>query len=146
VHTSVTCVLDFATMSYWRKLFVIVLLILSLPVQSFAAISMKCESSHFEGEVTSAQHVHEPESVNGHDMRGMAMADGTHHPHQHGGVYHAHSCATCASCCFGVALSAIPTVATPAGMAHFAVPLPPSVNVASFLTSGIERPPKASLA
>ncbi|MFM0758180.1 DUF2946 family protein [Paraburkholderia strydomiana] len=132
-------------MSYWRKLFIIVLLILSLPVQAFAAISMKCESSHFMGEMTSAQHAHESESINGHDMHGMAVADGIHHSHQHGGAHHAHSCATCASCCFGVALPTVTTVATPAGTAHFAVPLPPSVSVASFLTSGIERPPRASL-
>nr|MDW3663461.1 hypothetical protein [Paraburkholderia terrae] len=130
-------------MSYWRKPFVIVLLILSLPVQSFAAISMKCETSHFMGEMTSAQHAHETESITGHEMRGMAMADGIHHSHPHG--HHAHSCATCASCCFGLALPAVPAVATPAGTAHFAVPLPPSVSVASFLTSGIERPPRVFL-
>ncbi|USX07348.1 hypothetical protein NHH62_32625 [Paraburkholderia fungorum] len=128
-------------MSYWRKLFVIVLLILSLPVQSFAAISMKCESSHFGSDGASVQHADADEATHSHHAHGVMMADGDHHGH-----HHAHSCATCASCCFGVALSAIPTVATPAGMAHFAVPLPPSVNVASFLTSGIERPPKASLA
>ncbi|MDR8394816.1 hypothetical protein NE850_00560 [Paraburkholderia sp. USG1] len=132
-------------MSYWRKLLVIVLLILSLPVQSFAAVSMKCESSHFMGEVTSTQYVREPEPISGRDMRGMVTADVSHHTHQHGDAHHAHSCATCASCCFGVALPAIPTVATPAGMAHFAIPLPPPVNVTSFLTGGIERPPKTSL-
>ncbi|MDE1012111.1 hypothetical protein A8H39_02635 [Paraburkholderia fungorum] len=130
-------------MSYWRKLFVIVLLIVSLPVQSFAAISMKCETSHSGGEMTSAQHAHEAESIAGHDMRGMAMVDGIRHSHQHG--HRAHTCATCASCCFGVALPAVPAVATPAGTAHFAVPLPPSVSVASFLTSGIERPPRGFL-
>ncbi|OAJ53885.1 hypothetical protein A6V36_10525 [Paraburkholderia ginsengiterrae] len=132
-------------MSYWRKLFVIVLLIMSLPVQSFAAISMKCESSHFVGEMTSAQYAHEAEPTNGHDMHGMAMADGTRHSHQNGGAQHVHACATCASCCSGVALPAVPAVAAPADTAHFAVPFPPSISVASFLTSGIERPPRAIL-
>ncbi|AXF01790.1 hypothetical protein CUJ88_25675 [Paraburkholderia hospita] len=132
-------------MSYWRKFFVIVLLIMNLPAQSFAAISMKCESSHFVGEMTFAQHAHEAESINGHDMRSMAMADRPHHSHQHGGAHHAHSCATCASCCFGVALPAVPTVATPTVIAHLAVPLPPAADVVSFLTSGIERPPRTFL-
>lgn len=37
--------LDFAPMSYWRKLILVLLLMLSLPVQSFAAVSMICAPS-----------------------------------------------------------------------------------------------------
>jgi hypothetical protein len=49
-------VLDSVPMSYWRKLFLVVLLALSLPVQSFAAVSMKCESSQIGGEEVSTLH------------------------------------------------------------------------------------------
>ncbi len=136
--------LDFATMSYWRKLFVIVLLILSLPVQSFAAISMKCESSHFVGDGASARHADLGESTH-HHVHGGMMADGGHHSHHHGDAHYAHSCSTCASCCFGAALPAVPTIATSVDAIHFAVPFPPSAGVALFLTDGIERPPRISL-
>ncbi|MFM0509244.1 MULTISPECIES: hypothetical protein [Paraburkholderia] len=134
-------------MSYWRKLFVIVLLALSLPVQSFAAVSMKCGSSHFGSDVASAQHVDTDESTPHHrHSHDVTMADGDHHGHSHGGdVHHAHSCSTCASCCFGGALPAAPTVATSADVVHFAVLFPTSDRVASFLTGGIERPPRISL-
>ncbi|AXE92064.1 hypothetical protein [Paraburkholderia terricola] len=135
-------------MSYWRKLFVIVLLILSLPVQAFAAVSLKCESSHIRSEVAPMQHAEMDAPAHDHHMHELTMADGGDHDdhgHQHRGAHHAHSCGTCASCCLGVGLLALPAVAAPAGIAHFAVPLPPSVHVASFLTSGIERPPRISL-
>ncbi|WP_408491681.1 DUF2946 family protein [Paraburkholderia sediminicola] len=133
-------------MSYWRKLFVIVLLALSLPVQSFAAVSMKCGSSRFGSNVASAQHADLGGSTHRHHVHDVAMADGDHHSHQHGGdAHHAHACSTCASCCFGGALPAVPTVATSADVVHFAVPFPSSDRVASFLTDGIERPPRSSL-
>src|ERR1700709_1249860 len=47
------------SMSSWRKFLVIVLLALSLPTRSFAAIYMSCESSQSMGEVSSAQHMDE---------------------------------------------------------------------------------------
>jgi hypothetical protein len=132
-------------MSYWRKFFVIMLLVLSLPVQSFAALSMKCETSHFGGEVTSAQDEHVSGSAHRHDMHVAAMADASHPAHHPGEAHHAHACSTCASCCLGAGFPVGPTTATHADIAHSAVPLPPSVNVASFLTSGIERPPRTFL-
>ncbi|MFM0412549.1 hypothetical protein PQR31_38125 [Paraburkholderia dipogonis] len=133
-------------MSYWRKLFVIVLLMLSLPVQSFAAISMKCESSHFGSDGASVQHTDADEATHSHHhAHGVMIADADHHAHHHGDAHDAHSCASCASCCFGVGLPVLPTLATPAGLVHLAAPLPPSTDVASFLTGGIERPPRPSL-
>nr|WP_246257918.1 hypothetical protein [Pararobbsia alpina] len=128
-------------MPYWRKLFVIVLLALSLPAQSLAAATMKCGSSHFGRDVASAQHADVNESTHLHHMHGVTMADGVHH----GDAHPAHACSTCASCCFGAALPVVLTVVTSADSVHFAVPSPPSVRVASFLTDGIERPPRISL-
>jgi hypothetical protein len=128
-------------MSYWRKLFLVVLLALSLPVQSFAAVSMICVPSHFGGDGASTQHADLDESTHLHHMHGVTMADGVHH----GGANHAASCSGCASCCSGAALPVVPTVASAADAVHLAIPFPPSVRVASFLTDGIERPPRISL-
>jgi hypothetical protein len=133
-------------MSYWRKLFVVVLLILSLPVQSFAAVSMKCGSSHFGNEVASAHHEDADESLPHHHTHEVAVAGSDHDSQPHGGdLHHAHSCSTCASCCFGGALPGAPTVATSVDAVHFALPIPRSDRIASFLTGGIERPPRISL-
>jgi hypothetical protein len=138
------CVLDFGTMSYWRKLFLVVLLALSLPAQSFAAASMNCEPSHFGGDGASAQHAALDESTHLH-MHGAMMADGLHHSHHQGDAHPAHTCPACAACCFGMALPVVPTVAAAPGAVHLSVPLPPVVRVASFLTDGVERPPRTSL-
>ncbi|WP_408388091.1 hypothetical protein [Paraburkholderia sediminicola] len=144
--------LDSVPMSYWRKLFLVVLLALSLPVQSFAAVSMKCESSRVGGEGVSMSHENAGEATHPHDHAAMmadsandiAGADSQNHSHA-GGAHHAHSCSTCASCCFGGGLPAAPVAAISADAVHFAVPLAPSVRVASFLTDGIERPPRIAL-
>lgn len=139
-------------MSYWRKLFIVVLLVLSLPVQSFAAVSMKCESSHSVGDATPARHEAGGAMAHHHDhvamMAKQADNSGSTHLQHHGsagGEHHAHACSTCASCCFGGALPITPVASLSANVAHFAVPLPPTVRVASFLTGGVERPPRISL-
>jgi hypothetical protein len=138
-------VLDFLTMSYWRRLFLIVLLALSLPVQSFAAVSMNCEPSHFGEDGASVQHAALDESTHLH-MHGVTMADGLHHSHYQGDdAHHVHSCPACAACCFGMALPAGPSALSAPDSVHLSVLLPPSVRVASFLTDGIERPPRLSL-
>ena len=67
--------LDSVPMSCWRKFLIVLLLVLSLPVQSFAAVSMKCESSHFMGEGMSARHEHWGPMTQHHDHAGM-MAGG----------------------------------------------------------------------
>jgi hypothetical protein len=54
-HNLPNCVFDFEPMSYWRKLFLVVLLAPSLPVRSFAAVSMNCEPWQFGGDRASAQ-------------------------------------------------------------------------------------------
>ena len=139
-------------MSYWRKLFIVVLLVLSLPVQSFAAVSMKCESSHSVGDATPARHEAAGAMARHHD-HAATMAEqadtlaGTHLQHHGsvGGEHHADACSTCASCCFGGALPITPVASLSANAVHFAVPLPPTVRVASFLTGGVERPPRISL-
>ena len=138
-------VLDSAPMSYWRKLFVVVLLALSLPVQSFAAISMNCFASHAEASETPI--VHAGQSMSGHhrDMHGAALAADDHHTYHHGGGHHAHSCSTCAACCFGTGLPAVPSVVVSSDVTRVTTSIPPSAGVVSFLTDGIERPPRHTL-
>jgi hypothetical protein len=128
-------------MSYWRKLFLVVLLALSLPVQSFAAVSMICATPEAVDEAT-ADHLHLDESSDGHVL--VANND-DHHGDDPSGAHHTHACLTCASCCVGAALPAVPAVSALADRVHFPVPLPPAVAVVSFVTGGIERPPRLFL-
>ncbi|WP_116149156.1 hypothetical protein [Paraburkholderia sp. BL27I4N3] len=147
--------LDSVPMSYWLKLFIVVLLVLSLPVQSFAAVSMKCGSSHSVGDAAPARQAATDAMTHHHDHAAMLAEQADHadnnagaHLQHHspaGGEHHAHACSTCASCCFGGALPVTPLASLSANAAHFAVPLPPAVRVASFLTGGVERPPRISL-
>ncbi|MGN6652615.1 hypothetical protein [Trinickia sp.] len=132
-------------MAYWRKLFIVVLLALSLPVQSFAAVSMKCVSAHANAAKTPALHAgHDMSEHHHHDMHRVALAGDGHPPH-HGDSHHAHSCSTCASCCFGTALPAVPVVAASLNAMRVITRIPPSAGVVSFLTDGIERPPRNTL-
>ncbi|ADG19527.1 conserved hypothetical protein [Paraburkholderia atlantica] len=134
--------LNFAPMSYWRKIILVVLLTLSLPVQSFATVSMICAASEAVGDDTTAPHVHRGDSVDGH---ALVSDDDGHHGHDHTGVHHAHGCLTCASCCVGAAIPVVPAASAWTDQAHFPVPPSPAARVASFLTSGIERPPRLIL-
>ncbi|WP_343726358.1 hypothetical protein [Burkholderia seminalis] len=111
-------------MSYWRKFLVVVLLALSLTIQSFAAVSMQCAGVAVMP-AEAAPHAQEGR----HDHDGHAR--------------HASSCSACVSCCFGTGMSgagAVPAV-TSVGVA-IAAP-PPSAGGVSFLTGGIDRPPRA---
>jgi hypothetical protein len=137
-------VLDFSTMSYWRKLFLVVLLVLSLPVQSFAAVEMNCESWQFGSDGTS---VHEngvaAQADMGH-MHAVLSADSMLDHHHPSDLHHTHSCAACAACCVGAAAPASVS-ATVAVDLSFAIPFPLSTGGASFLTGGVERPPRPAL-
>ncbi|CAN7271093.1 hypothetical protein LJR230_001145 [Trinickia sp. LjRoot230] len=132
-------------MSYWRKLFTVVLLALSLPVQSFAAISMECVASYAEAGETPIVHAEQDISEHHHDMSGTALTADDHHTDHNDGSYHAHSCSACAACCFGTGLPAAPSVAVSFDAARVTPSIPPSAGVVSFLTDGIERPPRYTL-
>ncbi|PQV50043.1 hypothetical protein [Paraburkholderia sp. BL21I4N1] len=134
-------------MSYWRKLFIVVLLVLSLPVQSFAAVSMACDSSHAMSEkapVRQLQH-HDHAAMMAAQAGDMGNSVDLPHHGAAGGEHHAHACSTCAACCFGGAFPNSAAASLSIEPIQFTVPLPPFVRVASFLTDGIERPPRLSL-
>lgn len=127
-------------MTYWGKLFIVVLLALSLPVQSFAAVSMKCAIVDATAEA--------PLGYAGHDLFAHELAsneavaralDHDRHPCE---SCRAHCCSTCASCCFAIALPVHSTLAMPPDATRVVTHFPPSAGVVSFLTGGIERPPR----
>ncbi|QVN20091.1 hypothetical protein [Burkholderia pyrrocinia] len=117
-------------MSYWRKFIVVVLLALSLPIQSFAVVSMQCAGAavpHREA----APHT-------------MPIAQGTQgsHADHDGYARHAPSCSACVSCCFGTSMSGVPAVPAASDVSIAIASYQPSAVVVSFLTGGIERPPR----
>ncbi|TCW84237.1 hypothetical protein C5O80_14390 [Burkholderia sp. SRS-46] len=125
-------------MSYWRKFFIVVLLALSLPGQSFAAAAMSCAAAggtpvrHAEAVVAAAHAV---------DMD--ARGHGRHAAR--GDAGHAQACPACTSCCSGPGWPALPDVAASADTARSHGFMPPPTAAASFLTGGIERPPRGAL-
>ncbi|WP_408257834.1 hypothetical protein [Paraburkholderia caledonica] len=154
--------LDFALMSYWRKLFIVVLLALSLPIQSFAAVAMKCAAAEARESTPVHHHAmhaalnvdqqHDPQrhQQQHHDGHAMPVADQSyadgHQPGDHHLVgQHAHSCSTCASCCFGAAMLSVPALPASSQVVDSFQPAPHPTPAASFLTGGIERPPRSIL-
>nr|WP_084515483.1 hypothetical protein [Burkholderia sp. WSM2230] len=131
-------------MAYWCKVLLVVLLALSLPVQSFAAVSVRCDSSHSYEDVTSAEHAVE-ETPHTHHVQGDLLADVDHAGHHHDGIHHVHQCSACASCCVGAALPVSASVAAAIAAVRFAPPSQLPVAVVRFLTDGIERPPRLTL-
>jgi len=120
-------------MTYWRKFFIVVLLALSLPVQSLAAVSIDCATASVEHDVSPRQlALHEAVVHAGGD-------DVLHHESAH-----AHSSAASTPCCsFGIGLPlAAPTVLMPPEATRVIERISPTPGAVSFLTGGIERPPR----
>jgi hypothetical protein len=142
-------------MSYWRKLFLVVLLALSLPVQSFAAASMNCVWTHanaMHADTTGAairNSENFPSNVapHSHDMKHAALGESHHANDWHGdnAGRHAHLCFTCATCCVGAGLPAQPLVTASLDASPASLPAAASAGIVSFLTGGIERPPRTLL-
>jgi hypothetical protein len=134
-------------MSYWRKFFLVVLLALSLPVQSFAAVSMNCESSQAGHDGAYARDIDGPKSTDIADAGGVQTAARMPRAHhQEGDAQHLSACSACAVfCCAGAVLPASLASTDFDDAARFAIPLPPSIGGAFFLTGGIERPPRLIL-
>ncbi len=126
-------------MTYWRKFFIVVLLALSLPAQLFAVGSMKCAI---------ADAAQAPLGYAGHDRFADepasygALAWAADHDRRPCEICHPHACSTCASCCVAIALPADPSLAISPDATRVIARILPSVDVVSFLTDGIERPPR----
>ncbi|CAB3960405.1 MULTISPECIES: hypothetical protein [Burkholderia] len=133
-------------MSYWRKFVLVVLLALSLPIQSFATVSMACAGA---GAVVAMPHVEGGASADDwaapHAMPG---ANGGQHKHQHehdDHARHAQPCSACASCCLGTGMADLSAVSVASGIGIALVSFAPTPVVVSFLTGGIDRPPRRLL-
>ncbi|KVL08064.1 hypothetical protein [Burkholderia sp. MSMB1826] len=114
-------------MSYWRTFLVVVLLALSLPIQSFAVVSMPCSGAAMR-HADNASHA-------------MPAAQNVHHDHgDH--ARGASSCAACVSCCIGTDMSGALAVPAATSVGVTIVAPPPSAGGVSFLTGGIDRPPR----
>ncbi|RKP43568.1 hypothetical protein [Trinickia fusca] len=118
-------------MSFWCRLLFVVLLTLGFAAQSFAVAPTDCESLH-----------HAATQVATHGPMADERVAADHHRHA---TSHAHACSSCASCCVGGPLPSTPVVDAPAPGARVAKPLIRSAASASFLTGGIERPPRPAL-
>ncbi|WP_175965531.1 hypothetical protein [Burkholderia sp. BCC0322] len=129
-------------MSYWRKFFVVVLLALSLPIQSFATVSMACAGAgvampYAESGASAG------DSAVPHAMPGTQGGQHTHAHGDHAG--HAQPCAACGSCCLGTSMADLPAMSVASGTGIAIVSFAPTPVVVSFLTGGIDRPPRRLL-
>lgn len=136
-------------MSFWRRFLVVVLLVLSQPAQLLAAVQMKDwpgTTAHMQamddaaptcGAGMHAHHMHadadetmpsacRPTKSTVHDMR-------------------AHACGSYGACCADPSVPHAAVAASPATLVRIVVLPHEPVAVASFLTGGIERPPRFPL-
>ena len=117
------------------------LMALAVPVQGFAAASMfGCKSAHHGAAVQQSQagamHAHHHAGAASHGDGDKSAATGKHSKG---------SCSACASCCMSAALPATPVrfEATRAPDSFALSELPVAV---SFISDGLERPPRSVLA
>lgn len=134
-------------MSYWRKFLVVVLLALSLPIQSFAAVSMACAGADA---VVAMPHVEDgarandrvaPHAMSSAHGGGQHKDEHTHDNH----ARHAQPCSACGACCVGAGMADFPATPVGSGIGITLVSFAPTPVVVSFLTGGIDRPPRRLL-
>ncbi len=119
-------------MSYWRKFILVVLLALCVPIQSFAAVSTQCAGAavpHAGADAPAASHA-------------MPNVHGERHEHDDHARRDATPCSACGSCCFGSGVAQVPAAPVTSDVGLAIVSSVPSVVAVSFLTGGIDRPPR----
>ena len=117
------------------------LMALAVPVQGFAAASMfDCKTGHHGAAVQHAHaggmHAHHHAGAAGHGDTDKSAATGQ---------FSKASCSACASCCMSAALPATP-VSFEATQAPDSFGLSAPLAVVSFISDGLERPPRSVLA
>lgn len=130
-------------MSYWRTFLLVVLLALSLPIQSFATVSMACAGgdvamSHAEDGASAVEAVP-------HAMPNTQWGQQKHRHEHDDHARHAQPCSACGSCCLGTGMADLPAVSAASNIGVALVSLAPTPVVVSFLTGGIDRPPRRFL-
>ncbi|WP_155835322.1 hypothetical protein [Herbaspirillum sp. RV1423] len=131
------------------KIVLIWLVMLALPVQSFAtAIMLDCGVSHHHGAMSHtasrevASHHHADEAEPHVVVEVHVSSDSAHSP---GGHDLDGKCSACAGCCLGTALSQpIPAVLSPS-ISRLPVHISPEKRFAINFPDGLERPPHSFL-
>jgi hypothetical protein len=132
------------------RLMLLCLMAVALPVQGFAATgALHCGAMHERMQVNSVHH-HDDGAAHPHDGHhatspAPAAASDVGHDDgaaRAGGFF---KCSACAACCVGLGLPA-GTITLPQAPAQSPAPSLAADAVASFLTSGPERPPRTDLA
>ncbi|MBZ5795324.1 hypothetical protein K8353_34910 [Burkholderia contaminans] len=132
-------------MSYWRKFILVVLLALSLPIQSFATVSMACAGAGAVA-VVAMPHMEDGASAVEAAPHAMPSAQGDPHRHAHDDhARHAQPCSACGSCCLGTGMADLPAMSVTSGIGVAIVSFASTPVVVSFLTGGIDRPPRRLL-
>ncbi|WP_423369504.1 hypothetical protein [Burkholderia sp. LMG 32019] len=117
------------------------LLALSLPIQSFATVSRACAVA-----VVAMPHMEDGASAVEAAPHAMPSAQGDPHQHAHDDhARHAQPCSACGSCCLGTGMADLPAMSVTSGIGVAIVAFAPAPVVVSFLTGGIERPPRRLL-
>ncbi|KAF1032578.1 MAG: hypothetical protein GAK33_06886 [Burkholderia lata] len=134
-------------MSYWRKFLLVVLLALSLPIQSFATVSMACAGADA---VVAVPHAQDGASAVEAVPHAMPNAHGGQHEHERQHTHddharHAQPCSACGACCLGTGMADLPAISVASGMGVSIISFAPTPVVVSFLTGGIDRPPRRLL-
>jgi hypothetical protein len=161
-------------MLVWRRLFLVWLLALALPVQGIAGAAMAhCGASHqrMAAGLQAAPHAHEGAAA-GHRHAGPAAGAGHRHaaaPGAEEARHHGHaaadpgaaadgadaeadaraelarySCSSCAACCAGTALPSA-ALRVPRGASVAEDFIEPAAHVEAFVSDGPERPPRSRL-
>lgn len=146
-------------MSVWRRVSIVLLLMLGLPIR-LAVASVNCDLSQFTPPVTHAHSAHVKTAVcdiNPHavlDTRAVssdasyvaASAGARAGQRGHGDHVSHHGAGQCsggANCCVGAPLPCVGTIADIRVFVNLRLLPQPSVGAIRFLTGGIERPPSA---
>ena len=134
-------------MSRFVKLFAVWILIFALPMQGLASVTMvNCEKSHsHEATILIDSHDHSLQSVHQEAATHQHVLDATYNHQTHHSSTSKHTCShccTCALCCAGSAIIANSLNAA----AHFEQKKTNLTYTApkftSFISAGIERPPR----
>ncbi|MDR8394818.1 MAG: hypothetical protein RXR52_17240 [Paraburkholderia sp.] len=138
-------------MPRWHALFLVLLMIVSLPIQSTAATQMPCEFQSGMSASLSTRDMRFADLQYGDASRYLPDVMGERQPQYHhdGSMHGGHGvrqCGMSAPCCVSaVALASSPTMPG-REIAILHVGYPASDAATRFLTGGIERPPRLFLA
>ena len=137
----VRIVLDSLAMQRILKAAVLCLLLLTIPVQGFAAVTkVFCESMHHSHAASSAEHGrHHDASLKAFSSALSEIRTSSHLPHPH------HHCVVCTACCMTVAMMA--EVSAPAAPQRGSCLYSLSANTLNgFRPATLDRPPRLFLA